>query len=86
MLILLEKELVFWRVLNCVFFFFFKFQVADIKRMNGLVTDIQMFGHRSIQIPLPGRHPPSPVILNGSSCNRYLHYPYQFLCFLVENN
>ncbi|CAA6673403.1 unnamed protein product [Spirodela intermedia] len=42
-------------------------EVADIKRMNGLVTDIQMFAHRSLHIPLPGRHPPSPIVSNGSS-------------------
>uniref|UniRef100_A0A1D1YHG5 LysM and putative peptidoglycan-binding domain-containing protein 2 n=1 Tax=Anthurium amnicola TaxID=1678845 RepID=A0A1D1YHG5_9ARAE len=44
-------------------------EVADIKRMNGLVTDIQMFAHKSLQIPLPGKHPPSPNMSNGSSCN-----------------
>ncbi|XP_077231401.1 peptidoglycan-binding LysM domain-containing protein [Tasmannia lanceolata] len=41
-------------------------EVADIKRMNGLVTDLQMFAHKSLQIPLPGRHPPSPIQSNGS--------------------
>lgn len=41
-------------------------EVADIKRMNGLVTDLQMFALRTLQIPLPGRHPPSPCLLNGS--------------------
>ncbi|WOK98882.1 hypothetical protein Cni_G07594 [Canna indica] len=35
-------------------------EVADIKKLNGLVTDLQMFAHKSLQIPLPGRHPPSP--------------------------
>ncbi|KAL5993446.1 hypothetical protein ACLOJK_014371 [Asimina triloba] len=40
--------------------------VADIKRLNGLVTDLQMFAHKSLQIPLPGRHPPSPTLSNGS--------------------
>ncbi|KAG6405457.1 hypothetical protein SASPL_133046 [Salvia splendens] len=39
--------------------------VADIKRLNGLVTDLQMFALKTIQIPLPGRHPPSPVLSNG---------------------
>eukprot|EP00249_Psilotum_nudum_P017552 c26387_g1_i1 orf=355-1536(-) len=34
-------------------------EVADIKRANGLVTDIQMFALRILKIPLPGRHPPS---------------------------
>ncbi|KAL1556453.1 hypothetical protein AAHA92_12073 [Salvia divinorum] len=40
-------------------------EVADIKRLNGLVTDLQMFALKTIQIPLPGRHPPSPVLSNG---------------------
>ncbi|KAK8935535.1 F-box protein [Platanthera zijinensis] len=45
-------------------------EIADVKRMNGLVTDIQMFAHKSLQIPLPGRHPPpSPVIPNVSVLN-----------------
>ncbi|KAL2608975.1 hypothetical protein R1flu_027548 [Riccia fluitans] len=34
-------------------------EVADIKRMNGLVTDLQMFALKTLKIPLPGRHPPS---------------------------
>ncbi|KAF5177662.1 Peptidoglycan-binding lysm domain-containing protein [Thalictrum thalictroides] len=42
-------------------------EVADIKRMNGLVTDLQMFALKSLQIPLPGRHPPSPILSNGSA-------------------
>ncbi|XP_006661877.2 uncharacterized protein LOC102702596 [Oryza brachyantha] len=37
-------------------------EVADIKRLNGLSTDLQMFAHKTLRIPLPGRHPPS----NGS--------------------
>eukprot|EP00262_Sarcandra_glabra_P003947 TRINITY_DN14852_c0_g2_i1.p1 TRINITY_DN14852_c0_g2~~TRINITY_DN14852_c0_g2_i1.p1 ORF type:complete len:349 (+),score=50.18 TRINITY_DN14852_c0_g2_i1:3-1049(+) len=41
-------------------------EVADIKRLNGLVTDLQMFAHKSLQIPLPGRHPPSPMSSNDS--------------------
>ncbi|KAM1084991.1 hypothetical protein ACFX13_010992 [Malus domestica] len=41
-------------------------EVADIKKMNGLVTDRQMFGLRFLQIPLPGRHPPSPCLSDGS--------------------
>ncbi|XP_072957528.1 uncharacterized protein [Typha angustifolia] len=44
-------------------------EVADIRRLNGLVTDLQMFGHKSLQIPLPGRHPPSPYLSNGSVSN-----------------
>ncbi|KAG6396854.1 hypothetical protein SASPL_143011 [Salvia splendens] len=40
-------------------------EVGDIKRLNGLVTDLQMFALKTIQIPHPGRHPPSPVSSNG---------------------
>ncbi|XP_059656452.1 uncharacterized protein LOC132303268 [Cornus florida] len=40
-------------------------EVADIKRINGLVTDLQMFALKSLYIPLPGRHPPSPIMSNG---------------------
>ncbi|KAJ7975362.1 LysM and putative peptidoglycan-binding domain-containing protein [Quillaja saponaria] len=40
-------------------------EVADIKRMNGLATDLQMFAMKTLRIPLPGRHPPSPCLSNG---------------------
>lgn len=40
-------------------------EVADIKKINGLVTDIQMFARKTLYIPLPGRHPPSPIMGNG---------------------
>ncbi|CDY20605.1 BnaC08g14530D [Brassica napus] len=53
-------------------------QVADVKKMNGLVTDLQMFALKSLQIPLPGRHPPSPCLSNGS-----LNHGYFFI--LVKN-
>ncbi|XP_010935540.1 uncharacterized protein [Elaeis guineensis] len=42
-------------------------EVADVKRMNGLATDGQMFAHKTLRIPLPGRHPPSTIHLNGSA-------------------
>ncbi|KAF0930222.1 hypothetical protein E2562_030867 [Oryza meyeriana var. granulata] len=41
-------------------------EVADIKRLNGLSTDLQMFAHKTLRIPLPGRHPPSLYQQNGS--------------------
>ncbi|XP_010421112.1 PREDICTED: uncharacterized protein LOC104706615 isoform X2 [Camelina sativa] len=41
-------------------------EVADITKLNGLVTDLQMFALKSLRIPLPGRHPPSPCLSNGS--------------------
>ncbi|KAG2279462.1 hypothetical protein Bca4012_047558 [Brassica carinata] len=41
-------------------------EVGDVKKMNGLVTDLQMFALKSLRIPLPGRHPPSPCLSNGS--------------------
>uniref|UniRef100_A0A0A8YQP5 LysM domain-containing protein n=1 Tax=Arundo donax TaxID=35708 RepID=A0A0A8YQP5_ARUDO len=34
-------------------------EVADVKRVNGLTTDLQMFAHKTLRIPLPGRHPPA---------------------------
>ncbi|XP_054809208.1 uncharacterized protein LOC129311168 [Prosopis cineraria] len=34
-------------------------EVSDIKKMNGLVTDLQMFALKTLHIPLRGRHPPS---------------------------
>ncbi|XP_050230714.1 uncharacterized protein LOC126679777 [Mercurialis annua] len=40
-------------------------EVADIRKMNGLVSDLQMFALKSLQIPLPGRHPPSSSLSNG---------------------
>ncbi|XP_027361557.1 uncharacterized protein LOC113869435 [Abrus precatorius] len=46
-------------------------EVADIKKMNGLVTDHQMFALKSLHIPLPGRHPPSPCLSNGSNTPGY---------------
>ncbi|KAJ8759356.1 hypothetical protein K2173_006876 [Erythroxylum novogranatense] len=38
--------------------------------MNGLVTDLQMFALKTLKIPLPGRHPPSPCLCNGSDSAR----------------
>lgn len=37
-------------------------QVADVKRLNGLTTDLQMFALKTLRIPLPGRHPPSAAL------------------------
>ncbi|KAJ6373707.1 hypothetical protein OIU78_029399 [Salix suchowensis] len=42
-------------------------EVADVKRLNGLSTDLQMFALKTLLIPLPGRHPPSPILSNGSA-------------------
>ncbi|CAL9079822.1 lysM domain containing protein [Musa troglodytarum] len=52
-------------------------EVADIKRLNGLVTDLQMFAHKSLQIPLPGRHPPSPCLSDGSVENGDQSQPHR---------
>ncbi|KAE9620279.1 hypothetical protein Lal_00019066 [Lupinus albus] len=41
-------------------------EVADIKKMNSLITDHQMFALKTLRIPLPGRHSP-PRSSNGSS-------------------
>nr|KYP68400.1 LysM and putative peptidoglycan-binding domain-containing protein 1 [Cajanus cajan] len=35
-------------------------EVADIKKMNGLVTDRQMFALKTLHIPQNGKHPSSP--------------------------
>ena len=55
------------------------YQVADIKKINGLVTDIQMFARKTLYIPLPGRHPPSPIMTNGFDqqgyCFNFLFVP-----------
>ncbi|KAH6809800.1 hypothetical protein C2S51_027583 [Perilla frutescens var. frutescens] len=45
-------------------------EVADIKRLNGLVTDLQMFALKTLRIPLPGKHPPSPTLCNGHETQR----------------
>ncbi|WCJ34719.1 peptidoglycan-binding LysM domain-containing protein [Euphorbia peplus] len=42
-------------------------EVADVKRLNGLATDLQMFALKTLLIPLPGRHPPSPVLTSTSA-------------------
>ncbi|CAN0888307.1 LysM and putative peptidoglycan-binding domain-containing protein 1 [Linum grandiflorum] len=53
-------------------------EVADIKKKNGLVTDHQMFALKTLRIPLPGRHPPSPSLSNGSPCESNCeHTPLQ---------
>jgi len=42
-------------------------QISDIKRANSLVSDSQMYAHKALLIPLPGRPMPSSVRLNSSS-------------------
>lgn len=44
-------------------------EVSDIKKINNLVSDVQMFALKTLQIP-PGRHPPSPILINGSDAQR----------------
>uniref|UniRef100_A0A0E0K7Q6 LysM domain-containing protein n=1 Tax=Oryza punctata TaxID=4537 RepID=A0A0E0K7Q6_ORYPU len=39
-------------------------EVADVKLVNGLTTDLQMFAHKTLRIPLPGRHPPATAPSN----------------------
>ncbi|KAI5060891.1 hypothetical protein GOP47_0023396 [Adiantum capillus-veneris] len=31
-------------------------EVADVKRANGLATDLHMFAHQTLKIPVQGRH------------------------------
>ncbi|XP_019454279.1 PREDICTED: uncharacterized protein LOC109355531 isoform X2 [Lupinus angustifolius] len=40
-------------------------EVGEIKKLNSLITDHQMFALKTIRIPLNGRHPPSPALSNG---------------------
>jgi len=47
--------------------------------MNGLVTDLQMFALKSLQIPLPGRHPPSLFLSNGFDTPRYSCVPFKLM-------
>lgn len=49
------------------------YQVADIKKINGLVTDLQMFARKTLFIPLPGRYPPSPNMANGFDSPGYCY-------------
>lgn len=44
-------------------------EVSDIKKINNLVSDLQMFALKTLQIP-PGRHPPSPILENDSDAQR----------------
>ncbi|KAG0606631.1 hypothetical protein M758_9G156700 [Ceratodon purpureus] len=41
-------------------------EVADVRRFNGLTTDLQMFALKTLRIPTPGRHPPSAVLTSPS--------------------
>lgn len=60
-------------------------EVADIRRLNGLVTDLQMFAHKSIQIPLPGRHPPSSIPSYGSANNGEQTRPHRPLIDALDS-
>lgn len=45
-------------------------EVADVKRQNGLVTDFQMFAHKTLRIPLCRRHPPSTTLFKLENASR----------------
>ncbi|KAJ3682293.1 hypothetical protein LUZ60_014866 [Juncus effusus] len=45
-------------------------EVADIRRLNGLSTDLQMYAHKTLRIPNPARLPPSYFQSNGSDHTR----------------
>ncbi|PWZ57916.1 LysM and putative peptidoglycan-binding domain-containing protein 2 [Zea mays] len=45
-------------------------EVADVKRANGLTTDLQMFAHKTLRVPLHGRHAPSPPSSSPSHAAR----------------
>ncbi|KAH7307218.1 hypothetical protein KP509_22G050100 [Ceratopteris richardii] len=44
-------------------------EVADLKRLNGLATDLQMFAHKSLRIPVERRHPSYPPINNARNAS-----------------
>ncbi|KAG2555341.1 hypothetical protein PVAP13_9KG559100 [Panicum virgatum] len=48
-------------------------EVTDVKRANGLTTDLQMFAHKTLRVPLHGRHPPAAAATSppSSSPDRY---------------
>jgi len=50
--------------------------------MNSLVTDLQMFALKSLQIPLPGRHQPSSFLSNGSDVPGYVFVPFEAVSVL----
>ncbi|CAN6286004.1 unnamed protein product [Urochloa humidicola] len=41
-------------------------EVADVKRANGLTTDLQMFAHKTLRVPLHGRHQPAAATISSS--------------------
>ena len=58
-------------------------QVTDVKRANGLTTDLQMFAHKTLRVPLHGRHPPaaatsapssSPSHAHRTRCDPFVHF------------
>jgi hypothetical protein len=56
-----------------------------VKRVNGLTTDLQMFAHKTLRIPLPGRHPPAPTTPSSSPSHAdrtrlvwFIPYPYPY--------
>jgi len=54
-------------------------QVTDVKRANGLTSDLQMFAHKTLRVPLHGRHPPAAAATSppSSSPDRYrARYPF----------
>jgi hypothetical protein len=59
-------------------------QVADVKRMNGLATDLQMFALQTLRIPLPGRHPPSPVPDEPAKLRYYHIYLVYFPLVIMQ--
>jgi len=50
--------------------------------MNGLASDLQMFALKTLRIPLPGRHPPSPVPDEPAKL-RYYHIHFVYFPFVM---
>ncbi|OEL19875.1 hypothetical protein BAE44_0019104 [Dichanthelium oligosanthes] len=66
-------------------------EVADVKRANGLTTDLHMFAHKTLRVPLHGRHPPaaaattSPPSSSPSHAHRTRKARSLSISFSLEN-
>lgn len=64
-------------------FLYLLMQVGDIKRLNGLTTDLQMFALKTLRIPLPGRHPPSAALTSPVRSRLELRHKLHFVVCLT---
>jgi hypothetical protein len=60
-------------------------QVADVKRANGLTTDLQMFAHKTLRVPLHGRHAPATAPSPPSSSPSHADRAARFIACLISS-